>query len=187
MHCQHSSTLNCCAGVNSGASNGHAHSTKANGATNSKVIGSSISGSSSDEDSIASKTSRETAFDVNKLQKLRTKPKKGPVPLEGPKAISKEETGSKKTKKNRVWGDAPPPSKLDYTDPVIDEEEEGKVHTALENGLSLMDKDDEDESYEVEDIEEEEERESKKVAPKKGWLSSLVQRYISKFCTSMAF
>lgn len=178
MHCQHSSTLNCCAGYSNGASNGHAHATKANGAANSKVSGSSISGSSSDEDSIASKTSRETAFDVNKLQKLRSKPKKGPAPLEGPKAISKEETGSKKTKKNRVWGDAPPPSKLDYTDPVINEEEEGKVHIALENGLSLMDKDDEDESYEVEDIEEEEENDSKKVAPKKSWLSSLVQRYI---------
>jgi len=167
-------------GYSNGASNGHAHATKANGAANPKVSGSSISGSSSDEDSIASKTSRETAFDVNKLQKLRSKPKKGPAPLEGPKAISKEETGSKKTKKNRVWGDAPPPSKLDYTDPVINEEEEGKVHIALENGLSLMDKDDEDESYEVEDIEEEEESDSKKVAPKKSWLSSLVQSVAGK-------
>ncbi|KAG0593043.1 hypothetical protein KC19_1G300800 [Ceratodon purpureus] len=164
-----------------GAGNGHVNGNKANGLAGTKVNSSSASGSSSDEDSAASKIARENAFDVNKLAKLRSsKLKKAPSGLEGPKAASNKE--DKKMKKNRVWGDAPP-SKLDYTDPVSADEVEAEVDvSAVEKGLSLMDKDDDDENFRVEDLEEDIEKDTggKKAAPKKGWLTSLVQSVAGK-------
>lgn len=173
-------------GYSNGTGNGHVNGNKANGLAGTKVNGSSASGSSSDEESAASKISRENAFDVNKLAKLRSsKPKKAPSGLEGPKVASKEDAGAKKvTKKKRVWGDAPPPSKLDFTDPVpTDEVGAGVDVTAIEKGLSLMDKDDDDENFRVEDLEEEDlekDNGGKKAAPKKGWLTSLVQSVAGK-------
>lgn len=169
-----------------GTGNGYANGSKANGIVGTKVTGSSASGSSSDEDSAASKAARENAFDVNKLAKLRSsKLKKAPSGLDGLKVASKEDAGSKKvTKKKRVWGDAPPPSKLDFTDPVSTDEGVDEVHvTGLEKGLSLMDKDDDDENFRVEDLEEdvvEKDNGGKKAAPKKGWLTSLVQSVAGK-------
>jgi signal recognition particle receptor subunit alpha len=165
-----------------GEANGNGHA-KSNGVTHSKVNSSSASGSSSDDDNAANK---ETAFDVNKLAKLRSSkgPRKTVSGLEGPKVASKEDVGSKKTiKKKRVWGDAPPPSKLDFTDPVPKDDGGVEADVAgIEKGLSLMDKDDEDENFRVEDLEEDEEEDvsAKKAAPKKGWLSSLVQTVAGK-------
>lgn len=173
-------------GLSNGAGNGHANGAKANGVASSKVNSSSASGSSSDEDSAASKASRENAFDVNKLAKLRgAKPKKASSGLEGLKVVPKEDAGGKKTaKKKRVWGDAPPPSKLDFTDPVpIDQGGVDADIAAVEKGLSLMDKDDEDENFRVEDLEDEgieKDAGVKKAAAKKGWLSSLVQTVAGK-------
>lgn len=169
-----------------GAGSGHTNGVKANGVTSTKVNGSSASGSSSDDESAAGKVARENAFDVNKLAKLRTgKPKKSTSGMEVAKVASKEDAGSKKpTKKKRVWGDAPPPSKLDFTDPVPTDQDGVEADVAVgEKGLSLMDKDDEDENFRVEDLEDEEIEKDvgvKKAAPKKGWLSSLVQTVSGK-------
>lgn len=129
---------------------------------------------------------REAAFNVNKLAKLRgskAPARKGSNVLDWQKSTVKEDAG-KKTKKNRVWGDAPPPSKLDFTDPVDIGQGETRVDTALERGLSLMDKEDEDDRFKVEEpvVEAEDEEEEgslgKKVPAKKSWFSSLVQRYV---------
>jgi signal recognition particle receptor subunit alpha len=96
-----------------------------------------------------------------------------------------EDVGKKKqTKKNRVWGDAPPPSKLDFTEPRDEAGQEGPdvVPIVTDQGLSLMDKDEEDDGdFEV-DLEEDSAKErgdgEKKVPTKKGWFSSLVQRCV---------
>ncbi|KAK9182108.1 hypothetical protein WN944_025250 [Citrus x changshan-huyou] len=56
------------------------------------------------------------AFDASKLQKLRNKGSKktDTVVSKGSKPDPKKKT----TKKNRVWDDSPPESKLDFTDPA---------------------------------------------------------------------
>ncbi|KAH9684113.1 S-adenosylmethionine synthase 1 [Citrus sinensis] len=56
------------------------------------------------------------AFDASKLQKLRNKGSKKTdiVVSKGSKPDPKKKT----TKKNRVWDDSPPESKLDFTDPA---------------------------------------------------------------------
>lgn len=172
-------------GYSNGTGNGHANGNKANGLGSTKSGRSSASGSSSDEDSVAHKTSSENAFDVSKLAKLRNnKSKKATSGMEGPKGTSKDDAVSKKPqKKNRVWGDAPPPSKLDFTDPVsVDQGDDGVDIAVVEKGLSLMDKDDDDESFRVEDmmVEVEKENGGKKAASKKGWLTSLVQSVAGK-------
>jgi signal recognition particle receptor subunit alpha len=167
--------------------NGKSNGKIGNGVSVRNANGNSLSGSSSDDDSIMSKNSHETAFDVSKLKSRNSKVhgKKGVNPLEAQKPSSKEDVGKKKqTKKNRVWGDAPPPSKLDFTEPRDEAGQEGPdvVPIVTDQGLSLMDKDEEDDGdFEV-DFEEDSAKErgdgEKKVPTKKGWFSSLVQRCV---------
>jgi signal recognition particle receptor subunit alpha len=169
--------------------NGKSNGKIGNGVSVRNANGNSLSGSSSDDDSIMSKNSHETAFDVSKLKLRNSKVhgKKGVNPLEAQKPSSKEDVGKKKqTKKNRVWGDAPPPSKLDFTEPRDEAGQEGPdvVPIVTDQGLSLMDKDEEDDGdFEV-DFEEDSAKErgdgEKKVPTKKGWFSSLVQSVAGK-------
>ena len=114
------------------------------------------------------------AFDVNKLQKLRSKGGKKTdtvVTKGGPKAEPKK----KMTKKNRVWDDSPPETKLDFTDPVGENGDNIVEVVAAEQGESMMDKE-EDFSSESESEEEEVGKDSKPDAKKKGWFSSMFHR-----------
>lgn len=159
-----------------------------NGDSGKNANGSHLSGSSSyndDNDSLMSRNSHETAFDVSRLQLRNSKGhgKKGTTPLDAQNSSSKEDVGKKKAKKNRVWGDAPPPSKLDFTQPR-DEAVQGEPNVAVvvDQGLSLMDKDEKDEDDFQVDLEEynftAKGDDEKNVPTKMGWLSSLVQRCV---------
>ncbi len=159
-----------------------------NGDGGKNANGSHLSGSSSDNDdndSLMSRNSHETAFDVSRLQLRNSKGhgKKGVTPLDAQNSSLKEDVGKKKAKKNRVWGHAPPPSKLDFTQPR-DEAVQGEPNVAVvvDQGLSLMDKDEEDEDDFQVDSEEynftAKGDDEKKVPTKMGWLSSLVQRCV---------
>ncbi|CAK9858291.1 unnamed protein product [Sphagnum jensenii] len=161
-----------------------------NGDGGKNANGSHLSGSSSyndDNDSLMSRNSHETAFDVSRLQLRNSKGhgKKGTTPLDAQNSPSKDVVGKKKAKKNRVWGDAPPPSKLDFTQPR-DEAVQGEPNVAVvvDQGLSLMDKDEEDEDDFQVDLEEynftAKGDDEKKVPTKMGWLSSLVQSVAGK-------
>ncbi|KAJ7530921.1 hypothetical protein O6H91_14G024900 [Diphasiastrum complanatum] len=133
------------------------------------------SGNSSDE--AAGKKASEIAFNVDKLQKLRKGAKKGSsVVVKAPK----EELG-KKVKKNRVWGEAAPPSKLDFTDPS-DEQGEAKVAILENRGKSLMDNE-EEEKFSESEFEEDADGEGnngKPAAKKMGWFSSIFQSVAGK-------
>ncbi|KAL2613482.1 hypothetical protein R1flu_025174 [Riccia fluitans] len=144
----------------------------ANGAANVHPIESS---STSSDDEVGNKKGNGFAFDVNKLQKLRSKAssKKGvPEPLKP----SKEEETKKKTKKNRVWGDAPPPSKLDYTN-GSDQQFEDTTAVKIDHGTSKMD---EEENSSSSEDESEEELVEKTTNGKKSWFSTLVQSVAGK-------
>lgn len=129
--------------------------------------------SSSDEDGVPKVT--EVAFNVDKLQKLKSKGgKKGAKAL----PINKEEQGLKKVvKKNRVWEDAPV-KKLDYSNPPLNEAIEAP---AVDQGKSLMDTEEDDDDF---DLEIDEERENitkeKDTTKKKGWFYSLIQSVAGK-------
>ena len=113
------------------------------------------------------------AFDVNKLQKLRSKGGKKTDTL-----VNKGSTVDPKkkiTKKNRVWDDSPTESKLDFTDPVDQNGDENAVIVAADEGESMMDKE-EIVSSESETEEDEEMEDSKMETKKKGWFSSMFQR-----------
>lgn len=135
----------------------------------------SSNGSSSDED--GGRKTTEVAFNVDKLQKLKSKAgKKVSAPATN---VLKEEQVQKKTKKNRVWEDAPN-KKLDYSNPP-DVTGETQVVTAAEQGKSLMDTDDDDDEFDV-DVEEELESitKGKEEPKKKSWFSSLIQSVAGK-------
>ncbi|XP_073001835.1 uncharacterized protein [Typha latifolia] len=110
------------------------------------------------------------AFDVNKLQKMRSKG--------GKKAdnVSKAPKGEPKkiVKKNRVWDDSPSESKLDFTDPADERGEEIVDVVAANHGESMMDKE-EIVSSESESEEDEEVESAKPSTKKKGWFSSMFQ------------
>jgi signal recognition particle receptor subunit alpha len=109
------------------------------------------------------------AFDVNKLQKLRNKKKT--VPTEnGTKKSTKPDT---KKKVNRVWDDKPSNKKLDFTDPADKRGDEVTDQVLVDQGESMMDK---DENVSSDSEEEEETQDGPK---KKGWFSSMFQRYDS--------
>ncbi|KAL6648198.1 hypothetical protein ACP70R_012422 [Stipagrostis hirtigluma subsp. patula] len=112
------------------------------------------------------------AFDVNKLQKLRNKNNhKNNVPTDnGTKKPSKPAI---KKKENRVWDDAPSNKKLDYTDPADERGDEVTEHVVINQGESMMDKDE----YVSSDSEEEEVEDGPK---KKGWFSSMFQSIAGK-------
>ncbi|XP_010525780.1 PREDICTED: signal recognition particle receptor subunit alpha [Tarenaya hassleriana] len=121
------------------------------------------------------------AFDVSKLQKIRSKggKKADTVTNKAPKAVAQPK--KKATKKNRVWDDSAPQEKLDFTDPI---EENGHDHVdivAADQGESMMDKEEIVSSdSEVEDDDAEGERDEKKEAKKKGWFSSVFQSITGK-------
>ncbi|XP_023546776.1 signal recognition particle receptor subunit alpha-like [Cucurbita pepo subsp. pepo] len=119
------------------------------------------------------------AFDVNKLQKLRSKggKKTDTIANKG----SKEESKKKVTKKNRVWDDKPTEAKLDFTDAVGEEGDNNIEVFAADQGQSMMDK---EEVFSSDSEEEEEDEEgdngSKPDAKKKGWFSSMFQSISGK-------
>ncbi|CAL5349378.1 unnamed protein product [Camellia sinensis] len=118
------------------------------------------------------------AFDVNKLQKLRAKGGKKTDTVVN--KISKEEPKKKITKKNRVWDESPPESKLDFTDPVSENGDENIAVVAADVGESMMDKDEIVSSDSESEEEEEEENDSKTETKKKGWFSSMFQSIAGK-------
>ncbi|KNA25056.1 hypothetical protein SOVF_010110 [Spinacia oleracea] len=135
-------------------------------------------GSVNDKENMSSNNG---AFDVNKLQKLRSKgsKKNDTVVSKG----SKPDTKKKVTKKNRVWDEKPQEVKLDYTDPVTENGDEhvNYVAAAIE-GESMMDK---EEVFSSDSEEEEEDDDqvvdgSKAGTKSKGWFSSMFQSIAGK-------
>ncbi|XAR66748.1 hypothetical protein NMG60_11013072 [Bertholletia excelsa] len=117
------------------------------------------------------------AFDVNKLQKLRAKGgKKTDTAIN---KITKPEP-KKKTKKNRVWDDSPAESKLDFTDPVSENGHENIPVVAMDEGESMMDKEEIVSSESETEEEEETGSRSGVETKKKGWFSSLFQSIAGK-------
>ncbi|KAK8447048.1 hypothetical protein SEVIR_9G580400v4 [Setaria viridis] len=108
------------------------------------------------------------AFDVSKLQKLRKNDRKNVPADNAAKKLTKPET-KKKGKQDRVWDDKPSNKKLDFTDPADERGDEVTDHVVVNQGESMMDKDDNLSS----DSEEEEEVEDG--PKKKGWFSSMFQ------------
>ncbi|KAL0423104.1 UNVERIFIED_CONTAM: Signal recognition particle receptor subunit alpha [Sesamum radiatum] len=119
------------------------------------------------------------AFDVNKLQKLRSKGGKETKTVVN--KGSKEEPKKKITKKNRVWDDSPSESKLDFTDPVSENGEQNISVVAADHadqGESMMDK---EEIISSDSETEEDEGKGNKVdTGKKGWFSSMFQSIAGK-------
>lgn len=121
--------------------------------------------------------SKTGAFDVNKLQKLRSKGGKKTETVAN--KVSKEEP-KKITKKNRVWDDTPKEAKLDFTDPVSENGEQHISVVAADQGESMMDKE-EIVSSDSESEEEETDKDNKVEAKKKGgWFSSMFQSIAGK-------
>ncbi|RWW83961.1 hypothetical protein BHE74_00007480 [Ensete ventricosum] len=113
------------------------------------------------------------AFDVSKLQKLRSKGgKKTDTGGGGCKAAKTEP--KKIAKKNRVWDDSLSESRLDFTDPV-DDRGQGPEVVVADQGESMMDKE-EIVSSDSEGEEDEEVENEKPGTKKKGWFSSMLQR-----------
>ncbi|KAG2555410.1 hypothetical protein PVAP13_9KG245784 [Panicum virgatum] len=107
------------------------------------------------------------AFNVTKLQRLRKNDRKNTGADNATKKLTKPDT-KKKGKQDRVWDDKPSNKKLDFTDPADERGDEVTEHVALNQGESMMDKDDNLSS----DSEEEEVEDGPK---KKGWFSSMFQ------------
>ncbi|KAI3462096.1 hypothetical protein Pfo_018759 [Paulownia fortunei] len=117
------------------------------------------------------------AFDVNKLQKLRSKGGKETKSVVN--KCSKEEPTKKITEKNRVWDDSPSESKLDFTDPVSKNGEQNISVVAADQGESMMDKE-EIISSDSETEEEDTGKDNKVGTGKKGWFSSMFQSIAGK-------
>ncbi|KAF3796859.1 Signal recognition particle receptor subunit alpha [Nymphaea thermarum] len=121
-----------------------------------------------------------TAFDVNKLQKLRSKAGNKKIEAAAKKDSRPELQQKKLTKKNRVWDDSPTETKLDFTDPVDEKGDEAVVPVMADQGTSMMDRDeaftseseDDDDDDNSEQIDKNAKPEGSK---KKGWFSSIFQ------------
>ncbi|KAI3874127.1 hypothetical protein MKX03_029803 [Papaver bracteatum] len=121
------------------------------------------------------------AFDVNKLLKLRSKGAKKQESAVT-KAPPKAEPKKKATKKNRVWDDSPPETKLDFADPVDERSIENMEVVTENHGESMMDRE-EVFSSDSESEEEEDEiagKDPKIDEKKKGWFSSMFQSIAGK-------
>ncbi|CAH1432719.1 unnamed protein product [Lactuca virosa] len=120
------------------------------------------------------------AFDVNKLQKLRSKGgKKANNPVVN--KVSKEEPKKKPAKKNRVWDDSPKETKLDFTDPGSENGDSFMAVQQVVEGESMMDKDEIVSSdSESEEDDDEAETDKKVDSKKKGWFSSMFQSIAGK-------
>nr|GME01076.1 signal recognition particle receptor subunit alpha-like [Ipomoea batatas] len=127
-------------------------------------------GADKGKENVNSKTG---AFDVNKLLKLRSKggKKTDTVVKKGSKAEPK-----KITKKNRVWDDSPAKAKLDFTDHVTEDEMQNVAAVAVDQGESMMDKEEIINDSESEEDDEEPENDNKVDTKKKWWFSSMFQR-----------
>ncbi|KAK7354251.1 hypothetical protein VNO80_19710 [Phaseolus coccineus] len=119
------------------------------------------------------------AFDVHKLQKLRTKGGKKVVDTAA--KASKAEPNKKVIKKNRVWNEAATKeTKLDFTDHSAEDGDRNIDYVVADQGESMMDK---EEMVSSESEEEEEENVGKKRKPdakNKGWFSSMFQSIAGK-------
>ncbi|KAL2249582.1 signal recognition particle receptor subunit alpha homolog [Sesamum indicum] len=125
-------------------------------------------------------TSNTGAFDVNKLQKLRSKGGKKTETVVNKVSKAVAEPKKKITKKNRVWDDSPPESKLDFTDPVSENGEQNiSAVVAADQGESMMDKE-EIISSDSESEEEDTGKDNKTDTRKKGWFSSMFQSIAGK-------
>ncbi|KAL4654390.1 hypothetical protein ACB092_01G374700 [Castanea dentata] len=138
------------------------------------IGGSKVNGS---VNSVENTSSNGGAFDVNKLQKLRTKggKKTETVVSKG----SKVEPKKKVTKKNRVWDDSPRQEKLDFTDSVGENGDHIEV-VAADHGESMMDKEEILSSESESEEDEEVGKDSKPETKKKGWFSSMFQSIAGK-------
>lgn len=115
------------------------------------------------------------AFDVSKLQKLRSKGGKKKDTITN-KEDSKVDMKKKATKKNRVWDDSPPESKLDFTDPMAEDSYDHIDVVAADQGESMMDKEEILSSESETEGDEDMGNDNKPEAKKKGWFSSMFQR-----------
>ncbi|KAL4190212.1 hypothetical protein AMTRI_Chr07g23560 [Amborella trichopoda] len=113
------------------------------------------------------------AFDVSKLQKLRSKASKK---MDTFSKAPKVEQNKKTTKKNRVWDDSPSESKLDFTDPMAEKGTEAVV--VVDQGESMMDR--EEIVSSDSEIDEDEEESGKPDNKKRGWFSSMFQSIAGK-------
>ncbi|CAJ2649595.1 unnamed protein product [Trifolium pratense] len=155
------------------ANNNNGSNLKSNGGNNVSVNG-------KENDSV-----NNGAFDVNRLQKkVRNKGGNG---KKTDNVVSKAEP-KKVIKKNRVWDEKPPETKLDFTDHVDvdgDADKDRKVDFfAKEQGESMMDKDEilssDSEDEEEDDDDDDSGKNSKPDAKKKGWFSSMFQSIAGK-------
>lgn len=119
------------------------------------------------------------AFDVNKLQKLRSKGAKKNDSVAAIKG-SQAEPKKKVTKKNRVWDDKPKEIKLDYTDPGTENGDDHVKIVAADEGESMMDKEEVFSSDSEEDEDEEAGNDTKVGTKSKGWFSSMFQSIAGK-------
>ncbi|KAL8493051.1 hypothetical protein ACS0TY_024311 [Phlomoides rotata] len=127
--------------------------------------------------------SNTSAFDVNKLQKLRSKGVKKTKTETVANKVPEVEPKKKITKKNRVWDDSPKESKLDFTDPMSENGEQSiSVVAADVVGESMMDKEEMISSDSESEEEEEEEtgKDDKADTKKKSWFSSMFQSIAGK-------
>ncbi|XP_028793931.1 signal recognition particle receptor subunit alpha [Neltuma alba] len=147
-----------------------------NGHSNDRVVASKESNLGGNINGKENASSNVGAFDVNRLQKLRVK---GGKKTDAITKASKVEPKKKMTKKNRVWDDSPPETKLDFTDPVGENGESNIEVVAADHGESMMDKE-EIFSSESEDEDDDVEMNSKPDAKKKGWFSSMFQSIAGK-------
>ncbi|KAL3016308.1 hypothetical protein AAZX31_06G206300 [Glycine max] len=124
------------------------------------------------------------AFDVHKLQKLRTKGGKKTDTVVA--KASKAEPNKKVTKKNRVWDEAATTeTKLDFTDHSGEDGERNiDFVVAADQGESMMDKEEivssESEQEEEDEDEEDAGKNRKPDAKSKGWFSSMFQSIAGK-------
>ncbi|KAK8610218.1 hypothetical protein V6N13_081381 [Hibiscus sabdariffa] len=122
-------------------------------------------------------SSNVSAFDVSKLQKRTKSGKKTDTVVN---KGSKVDPKKKVTKKNRVWDDAPPETKLDFTDPVDGNGNENIEVVAAGQGESMMDMEEVISSDSEDEEDDDVQKDSKPEAKKKGWFSSMFQSIAGK-------
>ncbi|MED6205643.1 hypothetical protein PIB30_019582 [Stylosanthes scabra] len=149
------------------------------------VVGKETNLKGSSVNGIENESSNLGAFDVNRLQKLRSKGgngKKGGDGAVATKGPSKAEPPKKAVKKNRVWDDSTPENKLDFTDHGADDGGDRNVDfLAKEQGESMMDKDEVVSSdSEAEEEDDDDTGKNSKPDAKKGWFSSMFQSISGK-------
>ncbi|KAL3535117.1 hypothetical protein ACH5RR_003578 [Cinchona calisaya] len=123
------------------------------------------------------RSSNSGAFDKDKLKKLRggknggKKTNTTAVVSKGPKEEPK--------KKPRVWNDSAPETKLDFTDPVSENGADDVPDVAMDQGESMMDRE-EIFSSDSESEEEELGKDAKVETKKTGWFSSMFNSIAGK-------